>query len=77
MEQPHFPPMTAAELERKLTIIHQQYITTEMQGIRRQMQAHDKELMLLTLVIVACAASTCYAEYRINRMEKRHVLGRP
>lgn len=58
------------ELDRRLSVIHQQHLTHQMNSVQQKLKYHEREMMLLTLVVVAVAASVCYSEYRINRMEE-------
>lgn len=64
------PPYTGA-LTRQLGIVHQQWLTGQMKGIVKRLQAHEIEMMLLTLVVVACVASVAFSEHRINKIERR------
>jgi hypothetical protein len=58
-------------LTRQLGIVHQQWLTGQIRGVVKRLQAHEIEMMLLTLVVVACVASVAYSEHRINKIEKR------
>lgn len=65
------PPPYTGSLTRQLGIIHQQWLTGQMKGVVNRLQAHEVEMMLLTLVVVACVASVAYGEHRINKIERR------
>lgn len=64
------PPFTGS-LTRQLGIVHQQWLTGQIRNVAKRLQAHEIEMMLLTLVVVACVASVAYNEHRINKIEKR------
>lgn len=69
--------MQTSDLTRKLGIAHQQWLSHELLLVQKKLRAHEKELMLLTLVIVSVALGSCYVEHRLNKMEEQYALANP
>lgn len=63
-----------ADMDRRLSAIHQAHLTMQINAVNHKLKAHEKELMLMTLILVGLAITACYEEHRIGKLE-RHVLG--
>ncbi len=67
--------LPATDIEKRLNLVAQQHIISNLRVVERKLRSHDTELMLLTLVVVACVFSVAYNEHNINKWRKENGMG--
>ena len=59
----------AADLERRLTVKHQQFNTEYMYRLDAITRRHEQEIIILAGVVVALICALSYDDYRIRRLD--------
>lgn len=64
-----------ARIDRRLSATHQQFITNELNAVRKLVIQHDQEIAAIGLVVVSMVVLIGYMEWRIRRIENGHSKG--